>query len=235
MTLPLGHRTRRVKKPRGTTERTDARGSHNPPPSTDTHALAETRRADDLDLWDENDLAREFTRLQANLNRSEEIADGIREMLKTRGVRVSRPKRRARRKAIDRDALPPLNHSLWKRAARQGIGHVHFGTATDRKIAVSIDGAKEFLLSTAEADLLAVLLDDHRRDAEGFPPFRSFRDLAKSYGARRGNRAGVHAVRVGINRLQWQLMIAGGLSPGIVEVRHGSARLRINRRANGRG
>ena len=86
MALPMGHRTRRVQKPRGTIERTDARGSHGNPPSPQTHARAEDQRENNIDRWDDNDLARKFNRLQGLFSRAGEVTDEIVQWLNACGV-----------------------------------------------------------------------------------------------------------------------------------------------------
>jgi hypothetical protein len=118
----------------------------------------------------------------------------------------------------------------WKEQARTGIRRVHFGKPAKRKVPVSIDGAEEFTLPPAAADLLAVFLQGEDRDEEGFASFRSYLDLAAAYSARRGHPAGVRAVVMGISRLRKQLMKAGDVSPQLVEtMKNRGARLRIRR------
>ena len=230
MGLPLGHRTRRVQKPRGTIERTDARGSHGNPPFPQTHARAEDQRENNIDRWDERHLLKELTRLQGLFSRAEEVTDGIVQWLNARGLKLLR---RKSGESNQRTWRWRLNDPIWELRARLGIGHLHldFGQRIKGNVPVAIDGAKAFLLTAAAADLLAVLAADERAAADGFPPFRSVEELAEAYSAKRNRPETVRAVVVGLIRLRQQLMLGGAVSPGIVEGRDGGARLRIRRSA----
>jgi hypothetical protein len=228
MAPSMGHRTTRVQNPRATTERTAAPDLPSNPPSPKRHARINDERETDLIQVDVQNLRREFTKLQANLNRSEEITDGIRQMLIDLGIRVPpRPQKQTETKT----RRLRMTDEIWEILARPGIGQLHFGEQVNGSAPVSIDGAKEFMLTAAAADLAAVLAADERRAADGFPPFRLFDELVEPYSARRGRAEGVRAVIVGLIRLREQLLFAGNVTPGYVEVRDGRVRLRIRRPA----
>jgi hypothetical protein len=232
MALPLGPLITRL-----------ARGTHRfdkpqrNPPSPQTNASAEDQRENNLE-WGENDIRRHVAELQGQIrragnfvSRAEELIDEFVARLNARGFRLPLPHSRASGEAHGQSKTPPFNDPIWKRLARRGIGQLLFSRLKNGDVKVSIDGA-EHVMSTALADLLAVLVDDDRCDDEGFPPFRSYAELAEAYKAKRRNGAGKPAVRVGLNRLQRLLWSTALVSHRIIEVRGGAARLRIRRPAD---
>jgi hypothetical protein len=176
-----------------------------------------------MDDDDDQDLVRKFAKLQALLGRAEEEAGDIRDILLSFGVRVNDPNRGNGKRPPFRRFTDPR----WEVLARRGVGSLHIGPVVRRKVAVSIDGAKEFILTPALADLLAVLAESEP-DEEGFPAVRSYEILAKAYSARTGRPAGTHAIVVGIERLREKFMSSGAGSPLLVEtVAKRGARFRL--------
>lgn len=215
MALRIADVATAVKDSRGQLPRRDAQGS------------ARTEWPASPIAWSEGDLVRAFGKLQSLLYRAEEIADGIARILAAAGIRVP-----------DRPPVPPPKVRLrrfddprWELLARPGVGDVQIGKAKSGTVTVSIDGAPEFVLTTAAADLLAVLVAGEERDEDGFPPFRGYPELAAAYGVRTGRPESVRAVIVGLGRLREQLLAAGRLSPKLVEtVPKRGARFRIRRK-----
>jgi hypothetical protein len=172
---------------------------------------------------DDQDLVRKFAKLQLLLGRAEEEAADIRDILLSCGVRVSDPIRRNGKRPLLRRFTDPR----WEILARRGVGSLRIGPVVRRTVAVSIDGAKEFILTPALADLLAVLVEGEP-DEDGLPAVRSYEVLAKAYSARTGRPAGIHAIVVGIERLREKLMSSGAGSPLLVEtVARRGARFRL--------
>jgi hypothetical protein len=180
------------------------------------------RTADDE--GDQN-LARMFAKLQLLLSRAEEEADSIRQLLASFDIRA--PARRRPAAAAVRPDVRRFADPLWTQLARPGVGSLRIEPRVDRKVRVSIDGARTFMLTPRLADLLAVLADGEP-DEEGFPAVRPYAALATAYSARTGRPAGVRAIVVGIGRLREQLMTVGAVSPLLVETRPGlGARFRL--------
>jgi hypothetical protein len=177
-------------------------------------------------------IVRKFMRMRGVLSHLEEESDVIVQMWNELGIPVAIPVAPplAARRSAKPEPRPRVTDLRWKEMAEHGIGRVRIGTAAKGKVPVSIDGAKEFTLLRAAADLLAVFLQGEDRDEEGLAPFRSYHELAAAYSARRGHPAGVRAVVMGISRLRKQLMTAGHVSPQLVEtMKNRGARLRIRR------
>ena len=225
MTLPMGPRTERQRHGLRAETRDNAQSARVTFPSPDTTIHAEARTDDDQ--WDENDLAREFEKLQDLLDRAEEVADRIVQMFEVRGIRLRRRRRPSKNAGVSGPA-PPLKDPIWELLALPGIGHLHFGERVNGKVPVSIDQEKTLSLTQALADLLAVLADDERCGKDRFPPFRSYVDVAQAYSAKRGRAESVRAVIVNISRLRTLLRLAN-ISPRLIEVRNKRVRLRIRR------
>jgi hypothetical protein len=172
----------------------------------------------------DQDLARMFAKLQLLLSRAEEEADSIRQLLASFDIRAPARRRAA---AATRPDVRRFADPLWTQLARPGVGSLRIEEPVDRKVPVSIDGARTFLLTPRLADLLAVLADGEP-DEEGFPAARPYSALATAYSARTGRPAGVRAIVVGIGRLREQLMTVGAVSPLLVETLPGlGARFRL--------
>ena len=176
----------------------------------------------------DGDLTREWAKLQSLLSRAEEVADRIAPMLGERTIRPIAPLPTTPEPTTD--ATLRLADPVWELRARPGVGQLRIGGVTDGLVAVSIDEAKEFSLTPALAHLLAVLAEGDTCDTDGFPPFRSIRELAAVFSARTGRPAGERAVVVGISRLRRRLWATRQLSPKLVETMSGrGARFRIHR------
>ena len=191
---------------------------------------AATGEDDAGEAWGLPDFVREFRRAQSLMERAVDSMDTITYRLTEAGVPITdlpRPPApstsRARRRRFD--------DPRWELLARPGVGRLQFGEVSMRKIPVSIDGAKPFLLTPALADLLAELAGGDEIGEDGFPAFRSYAALAAALRARTRRRVQAHAVVVGIGRLRERLLAAGNLSPRFVETApKRGARLRIRRR-----
>jgi hypothetical protein len=173
----------------------------------------------------DQDLARMFAKLQLLLSRAEEEADSIRQLLASFDIRAAARRRSAA--AAIRPDVRRFADPLWSQLARPGVGSLRIEQPVDRKVPVSIDGARTFMLTPRLADLLAVLAHGEP-DEEGFPAVRSYSALASAYSARTGRPAGVRAIVVGIGRLRAELMTVGAVSPLLVETVPGlGARFRL--------
>ena len=184
------------------------------------------------------DIYTKLTKLQGVLSKAELMADDIAQDFRTTPGAVQRPtpvqrptveahEEQARLRKRTRRVKDPN----WVRAALPGVRDVSIGAVAQGNVPVSIDDAKEFPLSPALADILAVLIEGEDADQDGFPPPRSIAELAKAYGVRRRRHESKQAVVVALGRLRDRLEMVGNKSPELVEtVRHRGVRFRIRRK-----
>lgn len=122
---------------------------------------------------------------------------------------------------------PRFPEEPWKRRAEPGLDSIRF-TVRDRRVTlVAINGAPPVELSPGLALLLRILASGVRQ-ADGFPAFKSHKDIAAAMTRATGRHASVRAVIAGISRLRTWLFESGAPSPLLLETLPGQlARLRV--------
>ncbi len=225
MALPTTRRSVNVKNAKATQPHNSQSAA------TDVHP--EETKSDNEDLYRQTIIAlvKEFIKLRIILSHAEEKSHGIAQTFKHVGFPINGPRPAA--ELVEKEEREPrVTDPKWVQMALPGVGRVSIGKVAKGKAPVSIDGAKEFPLTPAPADILAVLLDVTETDEGGdFPMPRTPRELVAPYSARRGSPVDEHAVVMAISRLRFQLMTVGNVTPQLVETVPGrGVRFRIRRK-----
>ncbi len=171
-------------------------------------------------------LAQTVVELQRSAGETEELADRVWAILDELGVTPeSLPPKPPSRTPSSVPASPPSvrvpQKAKWadpiftERAVR-GAETIRFTPRDARTTLVAINGAAPVKLSPGLAVLLRILASGPR-DADGFPAFRSFDDIAAEMSSITGRHAGRRAVVQGISRLRDWLGAMKGPSPKLVE------------------
>jgi hypothetical protein len=110
---------------------------------------------------------------------------------------------------------------MWVKMAEPGVGSLRLRHTDGRIVMASLDGAAEFPLPAAQAEVLRVLATHQGTGGEGtFPPFRTIEEVAAMLAAGGGRPPSTRAVVVRISRLRPCLWDSGGRSPMLVETAH---------------
>lgn len=163
-------------------------------------------------------LAKTVVRLQRSAGHTEELADLVWEILGELGVTPESPptKPPARSPSVSAPRKAKWADPIFTERAVRGAETIRFTPRDARTTLVAINGAAPVKLSPGLAVLLRILASGPR-DADGFPAFRSFDDIAAEMSSITGRHATRRAVVQGISRLRDWLGAMKGPSPKLVE------------------
>lgn len=172
-------------------------------------------------------LVRTLIQLQRSAGHTEELADLAWEMLQALGIapgRLRLPRVPPVHPKTSRE--PRFSDPIWIERARPGVESIRF-VVEGGNTTVTVGGLKPAALSPALTHLLRVLASGARQ-ADGFPAFQSYEDIAAQLQRMSGEPVGVHAVVMRINRLRSWLFALKAPSPLLVETAAGvGARFRV--------